>query len=470
MTGMFLSVTDFIGRFHPVLVHLPIGILLVGLLLQWLSGKDRYKISQEVIKIILLCGMFTAIISCITGYMLSLAGDYEEGLVALHMWMGIAVAAASMILVVKVIRQQLDITHKLASFSLLGLIIITGHLGGSLTHGSDYLTASLNNSDTVASAPIKIIPNIQEAKAYADVIQPLLQSKCYSCHGPKKQKGGLRLDDPQWMMKGGKDGEVILAGRGEESELMKRLLLPREEEHHMPPKQKSQLTEKQIAVLHWWIDGGADFVKKVKELPQPEKIKPVLLGLQGNGERKVIDNVPSAPVGAADPKAIEALVKEGVIVIPVAQNNNYLLANFVMAPNFSDSNMKLLLPLQKQLVWLKLGGTKITDASLPKLQGFLNLLQLDLNRTSVTDEGISSLKSLSKLQLLNLVGTRVTATGVLTLSPLKKLQAIYLYQTNVNSERWKELKSAFPKAQLDTGGYAVPSLATDTMLVQPPKQ
>jgi len=192
--------------------------------------------------------------------------------------------------------------------------------------------------------------------------------------------------------------------------------------------------------------------------------------LQGNGERKVIDNVPSAPVEAADPKAIEALVKEGVIVIPVAQNNNYLLANFVMAPNFSDSNIKLLLPLQKQLVWLKLGGTKITDASLPKLQGFSNLLQLDLNRTSVTDEGISSLKSLSKLQLLNLVGTRVTATGVLTLSPLKKLQAIYLYQTNVNIEGWKELKSAFPKTQLDTGGYVVPSLATDTMLVRPPKQ
>jgi uncharacterized membrane protein len=237
---VFLSITEFVGHLHPVLVHLPIGILLIGLLLQWLSTKERYKISPEVIKIILLTGMFSAIISCITGYMLSLSGGYDGNLVAWHMWMGISVAVASMLLVAKVIQSRLGISQKVASFALLGLIIITGHLGGSLTHGSDYLTAPfLNTDDTVVVKPIKI-ENVQEAKAYSDIIKPILQTRCYTCHGIHKQKGGLRMDDSLLLMKGGKDGEVIIPGKGDQSELLKRMILPLETDHHMPPRERPQ--------------------------------------------------------------------------------------------------------------------------------------------------------------------------------------------------------------------------------------
>jgi mono/diheme cytochrome c family protein/uncharacterized membrane protein len=468
MTGMLLSITEFIGRFHPVLVHLPIGILLIGLLLQWLSKKEEYKISPEVIKIILLCGMFSALVACVTGYMLSLSGDYEEGLVGLHMWMGLAVAAASMLLVAKTIRRKLDSTHRIASISLLILIIITGHLGGSLTHGSDYLTAALKNE--ADPQPQKIIPNIQEAKAYDDVIQPLLESKCYSCHGPKKQKGKLRLDDPKWMMKGGEDGVVLVAGKGEESELIKRILLAPGEEHHMPPKQKSQLTEKQISLLHWWIDAGADFTKKIKELPQTDKIKPVLLAMQNNGERKLNTAIPASPVEAGDQKAIQALTNKGVIVMPVAQNNNYLMASFVSAKEFSDSDMNLLMPLQKQLVWLKIGGTRITDSALFKINSFANLTQLDLSHTAVTDKGVSFLKDLKNLQWLNLVGTQVTASALLTLSELKRMQTVYLFRTKVNANGWNQLIKTFPKIRFDTGGYSIPFLSTDTIVVRTPRQ
>jgi mono/diheme cytochrome c family protein len=438
------------------------------LLLQWLSGKKKYSISPEVIKIILLCGLFSALISCITGYLLSLSGDYEEGLVNLHMWMGIAVAAASLLLVVKVIRQQLDLTHKIASFSLLILIVITGHLGGSLTHGSDYLTAAWNPSDDTADTTHKVIANVQEANAYADLVQPILQSKCYSCHGPNKQKGGLRLDDPKWLLKGGKDGAVLVSGKGAESELIKRLLLPREEEHHMPPKEKGQLTEKQIAVLHWWIDTGNDFTKKVKELPQSDKVKSSLLAMQSNGqsEHKTMDLLPTASVEAADPKAVQALVEKGVVVMPVAQNTHYLMANFVTAQGFSDQDMKLLMPLQQQLVWLKLGRTRITDSTLFILSGFSNLTQLDVSHTNVGDEGVSKLKTLDHLQLLNLVGTRVSAAGLLSLTGLKKLQSVYLYQSKIDRNGYVQLEKAFPKVQLDTGGYSIPFMESDTAVVR----
>lgn len=465
---MLLSVTEFVGRFHPVIVHLPIGILLIGLLLQWLSVKEQYKISGEVIKIVLLCGTGTAIISCITGYLLSLSGDYDGSLVKWHMWMGVIVAFLSILLCVRILKKQYGIIHKTTSFSLLMLIIITGHLGGSLTHGSDYLTSVLiNETDTIATP--KNITNVQEAKVYDDVVQPLLQTKCYSCHNLKKQKGGLRMDDPELLMKGGKDGKVILAGKAVESELIKRLLLPREAEHHMPPKEKPQLNERQIALIHWWIDNGAEFDKKVKDLQQPEKIKPVLLALQSDhAEQKAASNIPIAEVEKADEKAIIKLKNLGAVVIPVAKGSNYLTANFVTAPKMNDENIKLLLAIKKQLVWLKLGDTKITDKSLTVLAECTNLTLLHLNNTNITDQGLQSLRSLTNLQLLNLVNTRVTASGIEQLASLKKLQFIYLYKTNITPGDWLTLKRVFPKVVLDTGGYTIPFLGSDTTLVKPP--
>lgn len=90
---MFLfAFTDFIGRFHPLLVHLPIGILLFTLLLQWLSTKEKWAALKTVIPLGYLFGAGSAIASCITGYLLGSAGEYDETVLNLHQWMGILTA------------------------------------------------------------------------------------------------------------------------------------------------------------------------------------------------------------------------------------------------------------------------------------------------------------------------------------------------------------------------------------------
>ena len=70
------------------------------------------------------------------------------------------------------------------------------------------------------------------------------------------------MDDSLKLMKGGKDGNVIEAGDADASEMIKRLMLPVDNDDHMPPKEKSQPTEQQIALLHWWISNGAAFDKR----------------------------------------------------------------------------------------------------------------------------------------------------------------------------------------------------------------
>src|SRR5258708_7247624 len=216
-TYPLLSIAAFIGRLHPVLVHLPIGILLTGLLLEALSRYPKYALPTAAVKVILCAGMLSALFSCLTGYLLSIDGDYYPSLVNTHLCMGISVFALAGLLLVKSLKQEKGRFYTAAMSGLTMVIVVTGNLGGSLTHGRDYLTASFKGPKAVIAAR-RPIPDIREAVVYADIIQPMLQVHCYSCHGPDRQNGGLRLDDSASIMKGGNDGLVLQSSGQVESE------------------------------------------------------------------------------------------------------------------------------------------------------------------------------------------------------------------------------------------------------------
>jgi len=167
---------------------------------------------------------------------------------------------------------------------------------------------------------------------------------------------------------------------------------------------------------------------------------------------------------------IKKLRGMGVVVVPVAANSNYLSVSFVTLPAAADKDIQLLLPLKKQLVWLKLSDTKITDVSMGVLAQCSNLTRLQLDSTGITDKGLSSVSGLSQLQMINLVATKISAAGLLLLKDLKALQSVYVYKTGIKSTDWVLLKKSFPKLRIDTGGYTVPLFETDTSLVKPPKQ
>src|SRR5687768_5059991 len=131
--------------------------------------------------------------------------------------------------------------------------------------------------------------------------------------------------------------------------MIKRMLLPMTDEDHMPPREKPQLTTSEISLLHWWINTGADFNKKVKDMPQTEQIKPVLLSLQSGSSdvENAITDVPDVPVVKPDETSVKRLKEAGVVVIPVAKNSNYLSVSFVTAGPAADTLVQLLEPLKK---------------------------------------------------------------------------------------------------------------------------
>ncbi|MEM7014987.1 MAG: c-type cytochrome domain-containing protein, partial [Verrucomicrobiota bacterium] len=101
-------------------------------------------------------------------------------------------------------------------------------------------------------------------KFFETEIRPLLAGSCYSCHGPEKDKGSLRLDHISHIRKGGDTGSAIVDGKPEESLLIE--VVRREDpDFAMPPKDADALSEKQVAALEKWIAMGAPWPEEVVE-------------------------------------------------------------------------------------------------------------------------------------------------------------------------------------------------------------
>jgi mono/diheme cytochrome c family protein/uncharacterized membrane protein len=249
----------FLGRFHPLLVHLPIGFLVLLVILEALSRTRRFEHANASAGYILALLVPAVWATALCGWLLSGSGEYEVRLLQVHRALGFATALlCTWVAVCRACRWRRFYTVSLClNAAVLGA---ASHFGGSLTHGSDYLVR-------YAPAPFKTMLGVSPTSTsrtsvatkgvFALTIQPILQQRCVKCHNPEKRKGGLRLDTLEWLLRGGEDGPVVVAGNAAESLMVKRVLLPLDDEDHMPPAGKPQLKPEEIALLRSWIEAGA---------------------------------------------------------------------------------------------------------------------------------------------------------------------------------------------------------------------
>jgi len=458
--------TYFIGRFHPVLVHLPIGFLLIAALLEIGKRIGKISVSDSSITFILFWSAIGATMACMAGYLLSLGGGYDEELLSDHQWQGIGVAVFAWIAwLFKSGKISIGSAIYLPALGLSTILTFTaGHDGGSLTHGDGYLTQYTPEPfRTLAGIPprteekteIKPITDINQAVVYQDIVQPILEMRCVQCHNENKQKGGLRMDNMAMLLKGGEDGPLFVSGKALESAMIKRCLLPETDDDHMPPKGKPQLSESQIALLSWWIEQGASADKKVSDLKITEQVKPALASLTsgsgGENAKSAESPVLSLQVPVPNEKAVEAIKKAGLLVMPISHDKNLLEVSAVNAPGFGDGQINLLSPLSDQIIWLKLSGTKVTDAATKEIVKLKNLNKLHLEYTAVTDAGLTALKDLQYLEYINLVGTKVTDAGLKNLASSKSLKNIYIWKSAVTENGVAEVQKLHPDLHIING-------------------
>ena len=274
---------QFFGRLHPLIVHFPIGLLLVGLLLELFTLNKRNQELRRAIHIILTIGAVSAVLAAIFGWLLEEQDQYSGDVLTVHKWSGIATAVLAALTVFfhqRIFhggkRKVLGLYRGVLITTVVG-VTVAGHFGASLTHGSDFLTSVLpwNGDEEITRNPNFDLAQLTNAHSpgklsdaqVADLnleVRSIFAHNCYKCHSAEKIKAELRLDRKEFVFKGGESGEVIKPGHPEESEMIRRLLLPRDDEESMPPKGK-RLSEKEIATLQFWIKAGAPWPDNADE-------------------------------------------------------------------------------------------------------------------------------------------------------------------------------------------------------------
>ncbi|HEY0744904.1 MAG TPA: c-type cytochrome domain-containing protein [Chryseosolibacter sp.] len=460
------------GRFHPLIVHLPIGSLVLAFIFEALSLRRSYRRLGIAVQPALLFGAFVSLLAGATGLALSEEGGYEDTTLAYHKYLGIVTMLLSFGLYFlrrhrTILKYEQRVRRPVRFFLFIPLLIVlslAGHFGGSLTHGDDYLTNAFEFTGEVKVDPIskvQFMTQPDEAVLYADVIQPILESKCYPCHSSAKQKGDLRLDDAQWILKGGKDGKVLLPGMADSSSLFARMMLPHEHEDHMPPNEKPQPSSAELDLIRLWINEGATFDEKVKQLEDPKKAIE-LVNLLSDGIRK--DSwLPAVDVSPASEGALKRLSESGIIALPMGANSNFLYVNFSNRRTVTNESLKALASLQDQVVSLRFSYCSFDNSDLSFLNDFKNLVSLYLDHTNVKDSSFQALEVIPNLKYLNVVFTTV---GEKSIDPKKfpALEQVFAFETNITGETVARLRQSLPSLQVDTGGVILPRITSDTVV------
>ncbi len=456
-----------LGRLHPLIVHLPIGFILLGFLLQWQDRKK--KEFNKVIAFIFKWGGISAVLACITGYLQYLGEGYAFDTVKWHLWAGIATALFSFLMYAKVAGLKAMATFAkipISTFSIVFFILLsyTGHQGGNITHGEAYLVEPLPNNikaalgfETYDEKEISLNEETwEDALLYEEVINPILNNKCVSCHNPKKIKGELLLHTKEGILKGGENGEILLANNAGQSELFHRMTLPIDDDLHMPPDGKTQPTKEEIKLMGAWIDAGHPFEGSIKDAGLDKAL------FSSFFPKKHDFDFPDKQITEASKDSVLAIEKTGVHIDFISASSNFLSVSAINKPSFNDGDFDRLLSIKNNVARLDLGGTQITDAIIEKLAQLPNLTILKLDNTAITGNTIETLATLDYLKSINLTASQFEEVNLKKLSNFPKLQKIFLYGTKADNKGIQTLKDG--QVTIDYGNYELPPIPSDSII------
>ncbi len=275
-----------LGRFHPLIVHFPIGLLCVTLFLELIHWKRKPNHNQPAIRLLLWIGTISALLAVVFGLLLANSENAEGDTLEIHRWSGIATFILSAAALFFHQKEKQSLYRTLLIFTVAG-VSVAGHYGAMLTHGETYLSEVLpvGNDDyqqvEASSATLLTFASLGETLTDQQVqdlnleVRTILAHNCYNCHGEAKKKGGLRMDSREALFAGGEGGPVIIAGDPGKSELIRRITLPAGHKEAMPTKGK-RLSADQIGILKLWIEKGAPWPDKEKSIYRVAQLEPRL--------------------------------------------------------------------------------------------------------------------------------------------------------------------------------------------------
>ncbi|WP_076420956.1 c-type cytochrome [Colwellia sp. UCD-KL20] len=442
-----MDIIQFFGRFHVLVLHLPIGILLMSALME-IFYAVKNKPRNSLLTWVWFWGALSAIGACTLGYMLSLGGGYSDDAVFIHKSFGISVAVCSIIcwiyfglfLSKKIPNKKANtktnkvVISALASLQLF-LLFSTGHYGANMTHGETYLVEHAPNVVRVLAGfephkePRPPITSIAQAETYADLIEPIFKQRCVSCHNDGKQKGKLNLASIKGIEKGGRSGKTF-GNSINKSELYKRITMDSHDKKYMPAEGKTPLSDEQVQTIAWWINAGSPTSGMVTDHTLSSDSKLAIMRALG-----LTPKAGSWPLAKVEPLSVETvrdLQSHGFVVKTIAKNVNYIDVDLSSASEgLTPEALASLLKAKSHIAYLNLVNSNVTDKQLKQLAQLTYLIKMRLEKNSVTSKGINALSPLINLEYLNLYKTAVDDEALSALETLPKLKAVYVGQTQI---------------------------------------
>lgn len=486
--------TELVARLHPLVVHFPIALLLTGACAEWWRVIRRRDRASGTGIACVTAGALGAIAAALTGLANASTQPHSAGMleaINMHRIAGLIAAGcalAAMLLGHAARRGVGALSGRWYVFvvSIAAVAVgITGHLGGNLVYGADYLTQPLRAlglpipavGSTTTDTKSNVEPGQQPVRKveaalprrlapagtvltinYTQQIRPIFEQHCFSCHGPAKKQGRLRLDVLAEAFTGESRYWAITPGNPDESEMIYRLTRGREADDRMPPR-GSPLAAEQVALIATWIKegafegvetGSAKSAPSGATTPPPSGTeKPAAVPATAAPAPKA----PAAPaLSASEVKAIESLRSRfGARVERISAADVQLEVDLSLGslaggtdPRVACEALTLSAVLGEHVGRLVAAGLAIDDGCAPVLAQFSAAAMINVRGTAIGDASLTALQKNTALRTLVLHGTKITEKGLVELMKANSgITRIYAGATSVTAaalpERLREI-------------------------------
>jgi uncharacterized membrane protein len=450
---MLTEFLDFLGSLHPLIVHLPIGIVLLTIAID-VFIRNKNNSVHRVITMGWFFTFFSGLLAAFFGWFLGNNGYYFESQINIHRWSGVAfVSLCFFIWVLRYVNFRFSSAlNRSINMTTVILLTVTGHFGGEMTHGQNYLIENLPFVKNEISS-LKITEakrsEIDSLFVYEDLVYPVLEEKCIACHNQTRANGGLNMSAFESLVKGGNSGAGIQKGNPYRSLIYKRVSFPHDHPKFMPPA-GVPLSYDQIATLEWWIDNGAEKqmpVTLVRKDPKVQRMMELQYGLDLR-EKTYLETLQLTSLSPSD---LKILGDEKYMWRFLNPEESFLDVKFT-AKKIEVTDLLNLQKVKENITWLNLSDCKLSDQQLDKLSGFSNLTRLKIQKNPmVTNKGIEALKNLENLSELNLYGTQINDAAFATLGQMKNLEKLFLWNTRVTARGIAAFKALHPDIDVIAG-------------------
>ena len=428
---------QFIGRFHPLTVHFPIALILLVPVLEIVGRYERFSYLRLSSGFVLGLATMAAIVAAFLGWCLVRTGGYSGSVVTQHMWGGITLTAICWLCWMLHGRIcEPNATKQYAAALTVCVLVVswTGYRGGQVAQGEEHLTEYMPSILRHAIGLPDKAPLLQASadSFYSVRVQPIFTERCVTCHGPTKQKSGLRLDSYGWLMRGGKHGTVVKAGSSQGSDLFRRITLSPDQDDFMPKEKRQPLSPDQLKLIELWIGAGASGtvpLNAINNLPAGGSVAaaPIQVSFPE------IDPVAVAKARQAIAPLVAQLQSKFPSILDYESRGSAdLVVNAsLLGLKFGDSDAQAFVAIAEHITVADFSRTAITDRAATVIATMKHLRVLRLSHTKITDATLKALNGLDQLHSLNVYGTRVTPSVLPFLEKLPELEHFYAGQTAI---------------------------------------